>query len=682
MDLPKKPIWAQQLQKSAAEAFPAYRIKKRKHLSESDKETCALLLMARGRQELTSDNSDAFDTLARARRLAPSDVSIQKGIAHIFAGKEENIRCLTQAHRGFQQAQAIGGEDSLEDLVTWAKVLARLGVYFHSAHYLQESCDKFQEAFSMNREKKVMETLPAEFFWSWGKSWLELSLESGEALDIRHAIDKFAIAEKQGLDQARFWESYGRALFHLGVLVRRVEHVEQAVEFFELAMDCPSANVETCQLLSSAYRRLFELSRTMDCLDRVDRGFQEIIQREMDCASVWLEWGRLYLVAAKLLNSVEFAEASMEKLEAADICQPRDGEILSVWAEAELVVGICEDDLSALKLAEDKAKEAVEYSPDRVDCWGVYGSILNELGRYFRDERYYLRALEALRKGLSIDENASLLWYGAALSHFAIGDLRGDVEEIKRSALYCERVVSSGGGAYPQFWNDWGVALLRLAEMTNEHSLFLEAADKFAEALELVPEGIEPDIEWLYNYGCALDFLGDYDPEGEIYAKAVSILEQVVEKEPSFTQARYNLALSLYHLGETVGDPESYRRSFQLFEELYEKDPEDELVLHDWGTALMSYSGITEDPALPQFGEPYLKLAEERLYKAVQLGNLPALYTLACLYSMKKDYVRALEFLEKAREMKVIPSAEEMESDEWISGVRGTKEYQLFLERL
>ena len=78
----------------------------------------------------------------------------------------------------------------------------------------------------------------------------------------------------------------------------------------------------------------------------------------------------------------------------------------------------------------------------------------------------------------------------------------------------------------PEFWNDWGLVLMKLAHITDEKRYMEAALKKFEQAIRLKRESLareQVDPEWLYNYGCALEFLGDYTDDVARFEQAVQV---------------------------------------------------------------------------------------------------------------------------------------------------------------
>ena len=242
-----------------------------------------------------------------------------------------------------------------------------------------------------------------------------------------------------------------------------------------------------------------------------------------------------------------------------------------------------------------------------------------------------------------------------------------------------------GGQLYPQILNDWGYALLKLAELTSNKNYVETALDKFEQAItrqskEYGNAAIDP--EWFYNYGCALDFLGDFNEDVTYYEKAVYVLSKTIQLDPTYTDARYNLALALSHLGEATADIEALNRANDHFQILLSQDNEDEMGWNDWGLTLLTLAHLLDDKALPHQSQKLYEQAENKLHHAAALGNIHSFYNLTCLYSLTENYTAAIYSLERAELAGALPSLDDLMHDEWLEGLRQTEGFRHLISQI
>ncbi|MGZ3634094.1 MAG: tetratricopeptide repeat protein, partial [Parachlamydiaceae bacterium] len=396
----------------------------------------------------------------------------------------------------------------------------------------------------------------------------------------------------------------------------------------------------------------------------------------------WLKWGQLLLEYGKHYESLEMIESSIRKFEMANSLEARNPMVLCFWAEALVIYGTQTDSIDSFKRAEELFAVSVAICPESDLSWHLYGCCYNELGRYFGTTYYYKQAIEKFQLGLGVNKNSPLLWHGIAFSYFAIGELTGDIALIEKSCQYCVKAMECGAFSQPQCWNDWGVALMKLGEMTQDKSYGLAALEKFENALNIQSSWgstEESDPELLYNFGCALDFIGDFSDDPSYYEKAIQTLQKVLQLQPDHPHATYNLALALAHLGEFISDVECLERAIQYFEEIIQKDPEDEMAWNECGLTYMNLAQMVYDAAIPHKSQCHYDRAESMFRKAVALGYAHAYYNLACHASLMGNCHLGMFYLEKAAAYGGLPPLKEIMQDDWLALLRQTPDFQAFI---
>lgn len=651
-------------------------------LDKDDKALLALLFVKQGEAQLREDYKKALESFEIASNISQNDPMILFSQGETLAFWISNETYLEEACKIFQRV--VNALPTFFDgWCCWAVTLMRLGLLRDETTYYQDAHHKFVEALAVGADQPP--DVLAQFYWQWGVCWFGLGNLSGEAVDFRASIEKYQKAAACGLDDPHFWSDYGHSLIDLGCLVGRQELFLEAIDCYKKTVGMDPRYFDAWLNLGCAYHKLFIMTNQEEHYRSASLSFQKASELESDSPVLWLRWAQVNTLAGKITRDVEKLRLAIHYYEKADHCHPNEAQILLGWGETLLLWGTHLEDLNLLKQAEEKFSRTIDLIPDNVEVWYLYGSCLNELGRYFGEEQYYYKAIEKFHQGLSLNRNDPLLWYGLALAHYAIGDQRHDEVMVEKAVRYCTRVIEFGGHGMPQFWNDWGVALMKLGEMTNNPTHIEAALDKFEHALSEYhddPSGAGVDPEWLYNYGCALDFLGDFNEDPNYYEKAIQVLEKVLEIEPGYVHARYNLALSLSHLAELTADVECFQKSLEHFQVLVSNDREDEMGWNDWGLTLLNYAQLINDMARPEEGQKIYEMAEGKLLHAVALGSTQAFYTLACLYSLTGNYPSAMHYLERAKEANNLPPLEDVMHDEWLDGLRRTQAFRNFITQL
>lgn len=618
-----------------------------------------------------------------AQMLVPKDYDLLLRQAHSWIELLPNEHGQREASKVYQK-YVTRVPDSISAWAEWAEVLFALGILTDEPHTLHDAIDKYAAAHALS--KKQEKIFPVEFLWHWGICWSYVSKHSEEALDVRKALEKYYQASEEGLTDPLFYCDYAQAFARLANLIGKEEFFNQALELYKKGVaGAPGYYLGRFEL-ACVYDHLYELYGVDEYLNQAEAHFLSAARLNSSHHLLWLKWGELLAREGRLKNDNEMLVASIEKFEKADALHPNQSQILTRWAESLVALGSKEERLDLLQEAKEKVTQSLAIAPDEVDSWWVYGHSLSELGHYFDHADYFYEAIKQFECGLIIDETHYVLWSGMATAYFALGEMKNDPNLLEKTVFYCSKAIEHGANDQPQCWNDWGVALMKLAEMKNDTRLLLSACEKFELGIACRkgrPLGsLYGDAELFYNYGCALDFLGDYHEETSFYEKAVGVLAQVVNLNPDYSDARYHLALAMTHLGVMSGEVEFLQRAIENFYILLREDHEDEVTWNDCGLTLLSLAQMLHDPIVPHHSQAVFEEAESKFLHALSLGHRQANYNLACLYSMMGNYPEAMHYLTRARAMDQLPPIEEMLNDEWLEGLRNTVGFQSFLNQL
>lgn len=649
-------------------------------MTTSERDLLAMLFVIQGHKQLKQGDSKVFDSFEIASKIAPTTPIIFFRMGMILALHTKNMRCQMLASEALQTAVTLN-PNFFEGWSTLGCVLINMGMnqsdfsLFHDAHQKFEIAEKLLSDVSIEKQ--------AELYWQWGNCWAFLGKMSGEAHDFHVALSKYRQASEMNIKFAEFWQQYGDALAEMAILMGKTEMFLEASELFRNAIKISPDSFQGWLGLACSYQRLFEFFRDATYFDLANESFTKASEINTDLVDLWLNWGILLAESGKSRNEIDHFYLSFEKFARANACEDNHAVVFSRWGEAQMFCGAYTEKIELLREAETKIIKSLEIQSDNADTWYIYGSCLNEIGRYFSDADYYKQAIEKFNYGLTLNHSHTWLWHGLALSHFAAGELLEDLSYVEKSTRFCGKVLEVSGQQSPQFWNDWGVSLMKLAEMTEDKSYVISAIDKFERAIgKLDDDKYACDIEWLYNYGCALDLLGSFTEDVDSFEKAVHFLNIVVAQDPTYTDARYNLALALSHLGEWTDEVDYLQKASEHFQILLSEDNEIESAWHDWGVTCVHLAILLSDPEHLQLSQKLYVEAENKLTHAVALGSTGAFYSLACLYSLIGNYVAAMHFIAKADQAGALPSIDDIMHDEWLDGLRNTPDFRDFITLL
>jgi tetratricopeptide (TPR) repeat protein len=376
---------------------------------------------------------------------------------------------------------------------------------------------------------------------------------------------------------------------------------------------------------------------------------------------------------------------AIEKFERAAGFFPKDRDVQCFLADAMMVLGLFEERFELLKEARLKIEAALLHNPNDASTLFLYGTCLVHLGKYFDDENLIRQSFEKFEKSIEIAPEDPHVWHSLALAHFTYGDMTEDPIMLEKAIRLFEVTQKKLHRPDSELFNNWGVALMKLSEVTGDLLNVQVAADKFEQAIahhQDTRQGRDPDPEWYYNYGCALDYLGDFYQDPGFYEKGAQVLTHLVNTFPNYAQARYNLALALIHLGDALGEIECIERALTHLEILLNEDPEDEIILGDTGYAYLVLGEITQGVDSPMQAKDLFVQAEAKLLQATALGHKGAFFWLACLYSLTQAIPECVHYLERARDEEVLPLREHLLEEKWLDVIRRSDHWEPFFKTL
>jgi tetratricopeptide (TPR) repeat protein len=651
-------------------------------MTHDERELLGILFVKSGEHQLLQGDNTVLESFALAAKISPNSPKIFFKKAVAFAAQGQNIRCLEAAGAALEKATQL---DPLfmSAWHSWGNVLVRIGVFYEDHSYFQKADEMFAKVESIAKDlgTKVTENL----YWHWGICWFHLGKHSGEAVDYFCSMAKFRLEEEHATSGGEFYNDYGNVLIDLACLIGREELFIEAVEHYEKATLLAPVNYEGWLNLACTYQRLYNFSGSRDYFYKAEECFERAIEINPQDPVIWLRWAELDVAAGKVSRDLERLHMSFEKFQQSDVLESGNPFVMLRWCEAQIITASLSENLELLREAQHKITQVLKAIPHHQEVWHIYGLCLNEFGRYFGCEEHYFQAIQKYQHGLEINEENPMILYGMAMTYLAIGDLKNSAEFIEKSISCFMKASAFSKSITPPFLNDWGIALMRLGEMTNERAHIESAAMKFEQAINGhlgTNEGEEIELEWLYNYGCSMDFLGDFHDEPIYYEKAVQVLSHVLKLDPDYVYARYNLALALSHLGELNCDVECFYKAIDQFSEVIQFDAEDDITWNDFGLAMLNLAVLTSDPVDSNKAQSCFNQAEVQLQHAASLGSQQAFYNLACLYSLTGKISEAIFYLEKAEHSNALPPADDVIHDEWLDGLRDQPAYRQLISRL
>lgn len=570
-------------------------------------------------------------------------------------------------------------EQAPEKYGLWGNILLNIGKLIIDHTFVERSLDFYTKA----SQASIRE---ASLFWHWGEAWFLIGLHSGEISDLQCALNKFKEAEALGCSSPHFQVDYATCLKFLGMQLGDPAYLEEGLKRLRKIISNSVLCSQEEKLTARAWttyaficQKRFSLTHLQSHFEEADAAFRDAILSLPKISELWLEWGELYLYAGWMKRDIKAIETGIDKLTSSKIkeCDPLLASAL--LGKGIFLLGLHLDDLKLMHEGRERIFQAFAESPGQPEV--LFAAALCECGYgvYFSDVKAFERAANYFEKGIELDTSNAMNWYGMFLTHLSWGILQDDIEIAQKGVGAIARFCSLRPYSFFHL-NEWGVSLLQLSQLEKEaatcQAKIEEGILKFQHAYSCCE-----DPEILYNWGCALDQLGDLTGDEEDYEKAIDLLSRAYERTSGEPHVRYHLGLSLSHLGELIDNPDSLFQAIELLEPLADENPDDHILWCDLGYTLLNLSELVYDVSVPAKGEELRRSAERRLLQAVKEGNSSANYHLACLYSIVGLFDSSIHYLKRAEKMDALPPPEDLESDEWLSNVRATDLYKEFMMR-
>lgn len=646
---------------------------------DEQKKELALKYLSEGEMALLQGSLGALSCFEVAANLDGQNPQVwyRQGLAFFEYGSQEGKeKALLVASKNFKAATQIDPQ-FFDAWVAWGNVLLQLGKFHEEHHFFTEAKEKYEKAIELSKEKP--KAVLAELYWDYGLAWAGIAEHSGEALDVRLAIEAFKTSRSyQENPSPEFLNDCGKAYLEMGLLINDSRLYVQSVDSLEQAVKLAPQYVEGWSSLGEAYSQLYINTLDERYVNKASDAYSMATRLSPDNAEIWLGWGQILGESGKHNKDAKLLKLSAEKCAKAAQLDNEDPLIVSQWAESLAWLGQITSRFDLIVEAEHKLILATEQFPDDPDLWLAYGVCLMAFGKYYEDGDYYEMAIEKLQYGLSVDRSDPELWHTLGLVHKHYAELTNNEDLIERANRFLAKAMDLKPGC-PALLFDAACSLFLFSDILDDLPSLEQSIVLFELLLRNHKETLLYHPEWLYQYACALASLGDFTEEGTYYTQAIEIFTHVLLIDPDFPRIHHKAALSFMELGHLTGESDYYRRAVHFFRLATRQDEENDQVWLDWGICLIHLAHHTLDS---DFMHQLYMDAEIKLTKAGRLGNEGAHYSLACLYSILGRLQESMSLVQKALTAHTLPSIEALHEDEWLDNLRSTSAFAQFLAAL
>ncbi len=640
------------------------------------KKKMANSLLTKAEELLSKEDLSAIKLFNEAAQLDSTNPLIwyRQGLAFFkYATETNKEKALQLASKNFKIAVSLDSE-IFDFWWAWGNVLFVLGNQKEEYHYFLEAKKKYKQAISLS--KNQTDDVLAKLYWESGLIHTKIADHSGEAIDLKKAIEDFSKSMSYLKEpSASFFNDLGYAYLKMGELINDNNIYLQAINYFKLATEKSKKYVDAFSLIAHAYTQLYINTLNEDYFVLANQYYEKSLEINPLDATIWLEWAELLGESGRLNKDPKKLRASIEKCIRAKRRDKKSYQIISQWVESLALLGAYTNRLDLIIDAENKIMKATDLYSEESDLWYSYGICMRAFAKYYNDTDYDFFAIEKFQIGLSLDRTHPELWSELASVHLTLGKDLDDIDMLERAAKFYVKAIDLKP-ACPSIIFDYAKTLSALAQLTLNQNTLEEAIKQFEIALSLQKNAILSHPDWIFNYGCALDLLGDLFEKENYYLKAIEIFNNVLLVDPDFEKIHFRLAMSFTHLLEVNPKIEYFEKANNCFQIATKQDLEDDTVWLEWALMLISYS--FENIEKENQKKYYLE-AKQKLIKAGMLGNQHAYYYLACLYSLLSEFEEAIKFLTKAKKIDMLPPIDEMLDDEWLDNLRTHDLFSQFL---
>lgn len=655
-------------------------------LKQEEKEALAQLFLIHGEKcihaaSFKGDLSKAKRAFDSACRLMPQSAKTWFRYGSYLA-LSENIDDLHESIQSLKRSIELDSR-FFDAHYALASVQLRLGSQINESSFLQNADHSFYQAYQLVDEGQGQK-VPLEFCWHWGIVHFLSGRMHGEPSDFQRALELYKEAYEKGFRKAEFFNDFANALVEFSLLLGSNESIEKAASLYEEALRLDQEEKKSskeqairCFNAGCCYVHLFESTFNRKYFHLAEAAFLRTLVLE-PFEMLFHKMGHLYFLAARSLLKREYVEKAIDCFQKAYALGIAHPVMLAYYSQALLMLyeqtekpHLLHDAERIANCALEQQRETMISSPEPLIADAL---CLYEKGKYFHEISLMNKAEEALQKALTLYPKSAYLWYSLGLMKSALALMDQNADLLRESTICFSFASRSTLCTYSHFWNSWGIALLSLADMTEEPLLAEEACSKFERAIELSNFS---ECDWIYNMGCALDLLGFLQDEEDLHEQAIQLFLYVEKEDPTFYEVLLQQAVAYIHLGDIRESRADYERAEELLYAYLREEGEDEFAWLELGIATLHKALLLDNE-----NELWLVLseAEKAFHQVLALGNAVGYYHLARICCLLKNFPEAMEYLWKAQKEEALPSVKDLVEDELFEPLFLTKPFLQLLQ--
>jgi tetratricopeptide (TPR) repeat protein len=210
-----------------------------------------------------------------------------------------------------------------------------------------------------------------------------------------------------------------------------------------------------------------------------------------------------------------------------------------------------------------------------------------------QDESLYQQSFNKFEQAIAIkpDIHEAFNNWGIALNKLA--QLKSDELLFQQSFDKYQKAITIKPEKYEAFIN-WGNALLDLAKLKNDESLFQQSFNKYRQAISIKPDSHDA----FHNWGIALSELAQLKGDESLFQQSFDKYQQAFTIKPDMHDVFHNWGIALHDLAKLKGDESLFEQSIEKYQQATTIKPDAHDALHDWGLALSYLAKLKGDESL------------------------------------------------------------------------------------
>jgi tetratricopeptide (TPR) repeat protein len=205
------------------------------------------------------------------------------------------------------------------------------------------------------------------------------------------------------------------------------------------------------------------------------------------------------------------------------------------------------------------------------------------------------------------------------------------------------------------FYNQWGNSIYSLAMKKKEITLYNRSIEKYEKAIKY-----NKNFDWAYNnWALALSNIAELSKDPEIFKESFKKSKIATEINPKYGDAYMNWGFNLNCLAELLNDEKMFLEGFKKYEIASKFDEKSKFLYSNWTSSLSKYALLL--PVEKRESIYFLTLEKAKLDYEISSNS----YNLACCYSLLKDKVNALKYLDESLEKKLIAKFKVIKDTDW-----------------